>query len=92
YAALSYTWGPREPYLLLQNNLAEMLECNSLIKVASQLGQVVHDAIKVCEDLKIPYLWIDSLCIVQDNMEDKSAQIQNMDRIYSKSYVTLVVA
>jgi len=92
YAALSYTWGLHEQYCLVQDNVAVLSEAGSLTKFAESLGQVVHDAITVCTNLKIPFLWIDSLCIVQDDANDKSTQIQHMDEVYASSYVTLVVA
>ncbi|GKZ23752.1 hypothetical protein AbraIFM66951_000594 [Aspergillus brasiliensis] len=43
----------------------------------------------VCTTLKIPYLWVDRLCIIQDEEESKSVQISAMGDIYSHSVVTI---
>jgi hypothetical protein len=40
----------------------------------------------------IPYLWVDALCIVQDDEQGKIFQIQNMDSVYSNAYITIVQA
>jgi hypothetical protein len=36
------------------------------------------------------YLWIDSLCIIQDDGESKHRDIQRMDIVYSKAFATIV--
>jgi hypothetical protein len=40
----------------------------------------------------IPFLWVDALCIVQDDEHGKISQIRNMDTVYSNAYVTIVQA
>jgi hypothetical protein len=47
------------------------------------------DAVRICRDLEQQYLWIDSLCIVQDDGEDWSEAAAAMASIYGGSYVTL---
>jgi hypothetical protein len=42
--------------------------------------------------LGIRYLWIDSLCIIQDNTADWERESGNMANIYQKSYLTLAAA
>jgi hypothetical protein len=37
-------------------------------------------------------LWVDSLCIVQDDVESKHAQLNDMASIYANSYVTIIAA
>jgi hypothetical protein len=92
YAALSYTWGGREQYCLNQRNTSILEDEGYLDNIKGLLGPTVTDALKICSSLKIRYLWIDSLCIVQDDVEAKQSQIDNMDQIYSNAYVTLVGA
>jgi hypothetical protein len=92
YAALSYTWGSREQYCLNQRNTSIVENEGYLDTIKGLLGPTVTDAIKICSSLKIQYLWIDSLCIVQDDAEAKQSQIDSMDQIYSNAYVTLVAA
>jgi len=38
------------------------------------------------------YLRVDAICIMQDDLEDKMAQIQNMDQVYSNTVVSLITA
>jgi len=38
------------------------------------------------------YLWVDSLCIVQDDADIKHVQIQNMDMIYRSAFAVIVAA
>jgi hypothetical protein len=42
--------------------------------------------------MKETYLWVDSLCIVQDSDSDKRAQIDQMDAVYANSHLTIVAA
>ena len=81
YAALSYTWGSRQQFQLNRKWLIELKEPNSLTKVFDRLSKTVTDAIITCERLNIPFLWIDALCIVDDDFEAKHTQIANMDLV-----------
>jgi hypothetical protein len=92
YAALSYTWGLQKRCCLTQENLRALEKEDALRSIESQLGSTIVDSIHVCEKLAIPYLWVDSLCIIQDDSAGKQGQILNMDRIYASAYVTLVAA
>lgn len=38
------------------------------------------------------YIWVDALCIVQDDNEDKMHEIQRMHEIYSQAELTIVAA
>jgi hypothetical protein len=40
--------------------------------------------------LSIKYLWVDALCVVQDDAESKHDQIQGMAGIYANGYVTII--
>jgi Heterokaryon incompatibility protein (HET) len=53
------------------------------------LSLTFKDAVKICRDLNLRYLWIDSLCIIQDDGEDWSEQAMAMASIYGGSYLTL---
>jgi hypothetical protein len=56
------------------------------------LPATIQDAISLTRALLIPYLWVDSLCIIQDSVEDKTREIANMGNIYKGSYVTFAAA
>jgi hypothetical protein len=55
-------------------------------------SQTVEDAITIVASLGQKYLWVDVLCIVQDDPEDMALNISNMYRIYANSFLTLIVA
>jgi hypothetical protein len=82
YAALSYTWGTRRQYCLYKENADFLQLVGSLDHDDVSLRKGVVDAVEVCAKAGVPYLWVDALCIIQDDTEGKMAQIQNMDSIY----------
>jgi len=88
YAALSYVWGSSEQYVLLLDDLQALEQEGALAELT--LARVVRDAMIVCRCLNIPYLWVDSICICQDDPETKHNQLAMMDVIYSAAHVTLV--
>ncbi|KAJ4244404.1 hypothetical protein NW762_014532 [Fusarium torreyae] len=62
YAALSHCWGENPDFLMLTSDtLAEFRDEISL----SRLPASFRDAIITCRRMEIPYIWIDSLCILQ---------------------------
>ncbi|KAH7386378.1 heterokaryon incompatibility protein-domain-containing protein [Cadophora sp. MPI-SDFR-AT-0126] len=88
WASLSYVWGGPQEVRTTKNTLSEHL---TSIQVAS-LPQTLIDAIKVCRQLEIPFLWIDALCIVQDDPEDLFRELKSMASIYQHSYLTISAA
>jgi Heterokaryon incompatibility protein (HET) len=56
-----------------------------LLKAGISLGdlpQTFRDAIEVARRLNIPYIWIDSLCIIQDSIEDWNKEASLMSGVY----------
>jgi hypothetical protein len=92
FAALSYTWGRGEQYSLKRENVEFLKEFNALKRTKVAPKQVIIDAIEVCVKADIPYLWVDALCIIQDDAEGKITQIQNMNHIYPNAYITIIAA
>lgn len=48
-----------------------------------------QDAIDAAEEVGIPYMWIDSLCTIQDVKADCPAEADKMDQVYSNSFLNL---
>jgi hypothetical protein len=92
YAALSYTWGSNGQYCLTKSNKSFLEESGFLQEISQELPPVVIDSITACARLQIPYLWVDALCIIQDDAAGKHHQIQNMHFIYANAYITFVAA
>lgn len=53
---------------------------------------MLRDAIVITKQLSIPYLWIDSLCIFQDDIVDWNRQCIDMDKIYGHAEITIAAA
>lgn len=91
FFALSYVWGanPGDSRAeLRRDNLADLKERGSL----RGLPRTIAHAVDVCRTLNQPYLWVDRLCIVQDDKVDKYGQIQSMEAIYSRADLVIVAA
>ncbi|PHH54249.1 hypothetical protein CFIMG_003032RAa [Ceratocystis fimbriata CBS 114723] len=88
WAALSYCRGTETHFQLTRKNKAELLK---LID-PSKLPVVFTDAIKAARLLGLTYLWIDALCIVQDDDADWKSEITKMGDIYTHAFVVLAAA
>ncbi|KAI1774868.1 heterokaryon incompatibility protein-domain-containing protein [Hypoxylon cercidicola] len=92
YAALSYVWGPRnEPQSRRADGSIERFMIAGAFTNLN-LPQTIIDAIEVSEALGYRYLWVDSLCIVQDLKEEKLQLINAMDLIYGQADLTITAA
>ncbi len=85
YVALSYCWGREQRQKTTKTNLEEQQQ-NIAYDI---LPKTLQDAIKVTANLGYKYVWIDSLCIIQDDEADKSFEISQMPLIYSQAIVTI---
>ncbi|KAI1374078.1 heterokaryon incompatibility protein-domain-containing protein [Hypoxylon crocopeplum] len=52
----------------------------------------IKDSMKVCRRLGYRYMWIDRLCIRQDDDDHKKEQLGQMARIYSQADLVLIIA
>lgn len=85
WVALSHCWGnvtPIKTTTLTVNTFVEGLP--------KELPKTFADAIFVTRALGQRYLWIDSLCIVQDSAEDWATEASRMDQVYSRALFTIV--
>ena len=87
YVTLSHCWGPHAKHPLCTRK-ATLMDRMRRIRF-EDLSLTFKDAVKVCRDLDQQYLWIDSLCIIQDDNNDWLEQAAAMASIYGGSYVTL---
>ncbi|KAI8725699.1 HET domain-containing protein [Fusarium sp. LHS14.1] len=84
YAALSHCWGGSTPTKTITSNVEDYAS-----SLPADLPKTFIDAIKVARVLEIPYLWIDSLCIIQDSAEDWKHEASRMAQVYANAYVTI---
>ncbi|KAJ5998761.1 HET domain protein [Penicillium sp. IBT 35674x] len=89
YIALSYVWGIRpQPVQLMRENMEQLKESIDY----DTLPSTIQDAICVARCLGVQYVWVDALCIVQDDDDIKKQQIGQMQNIYGNSYLTVQAA
>lgn len=89
YATLSYCWGTTMPpgSATTQDNI----EKRSKRLEASSLPQTLRDSFRVIRQLGIRYLWVDALCIIQDDPNDWATEAANMASIYDNCLVSIAV-
>lgn len=96
YFALSYCWGAsmrsQTSIRLLSSNKKELYAENALAAGRDDLPLTICDAMLVTQELGVRHLWVDALCICQDDIEDKLGQINCMDSIYNDASLTIVAA
>lgn len=90
YVALSYVWGQANFLTTLRSNVSEFQEQGAFSKIIPP--RTIQDAIKLTEGIGFQYLWVDALCIVQDEDESKRLLISNMDAIYGHAALTIIAA
>lgn len=85
YIALSHCWGGKQPLITTKENKCSMKTCIPWAK----LPNTFQDAISVTRRLGLRYIWIDSLCIVQDDAEDWEREAAKMALIFEAAYLTV---
>ncbi|KAM7213460.1 HET domain containing protein [Rhypophila decipiens] len=88
YIALSHMWGPNHQKTLktLEANVQGRKEW---VIPLDHLPKTFLDAIKVTRSLGHRFLWIDSLCIIQDDREDWHRESQRMEEVFSSAYCVI---
>ncbi|EYB24198.1 hypothetical protein FG05_30511 [Fusarium graminearum] len=96
WAALSYCWGgpqkSQTTYLNVHDRYREVL--------LEDLPLTIRDAVYVCREIDIPYLWVDSICIIQEDKNhnngigesDKDEELRKMAGIYSGAVLTIAAS
>lgn len=90
YTALSYCWGANqaEHFKTTKQTVARLFEGFSL----EELPMTLQDAVWTTVKLGLRYLWVDALCIVQDDDYDKAHEISMMPSIYSQAVVNIAAS
>lgn len=89
YAALSYCWGTKDPSIKLDTNTLDVkLQCIAF----SDLPECLRDAVTVTRSLGIRYLWIDVLCIVQDDVSDWEQESGKMYEVFNNAFFVIGAA
>lgn len=86
YFTLSYVWGAAEMFKTLHVNFAARLQKGGL---GDLLATTIADAIALVRSLGHRFLWVDALCIFQDDEARMQHDIKLMDIVYGKSFATI---
>ena len=81
YVTLSHRWCDDNQLQLTKGSLQQLRSRVPLQKCKAS----IKDAVQVARHLDIQYIWVDSLCIVQDDITDKANEISRMHDVYSNS-------
>ncbi|KAI8628791.1 heterokaryon incompatibility protein-domain-containing protein [Xylariaceae sp. FL1651] len=87
YVALSYCWGRDQPCKLTKQRLQDGGMFSTL-----DLPRTILDAVEVTKNLGISFIWIDALCIIQDDPESVGRELEKMPAIYSNAILTISAA
>ncbi|KAI0467181.1 HET-domain-containing protein [Xylaria cf. heliscus] len=88
YACLSHCWGQERPLMTTSQTLESLMNEISW----NSIPATFQDAISMCRKLGVRYIWIDSLCIIQDSVADWENESSKMADIYRNSYITIAAA
>jgi hypothetical protein len=87
YVALSHCWGPNT-VSRLKLTTANISELSSKIDPAC-LSPLYKDSILLAQKMGVEYIWIDSLCIVQNDAADWDREAAKMADVYQNAYFTI---
>jgi hypothetical protein len=86
WVCLSHCWGGKRPQCLTTKASYE----TNLTRIPwESIPRTFQDAIVFTQKLGQTYIWIDSFCIIQDDIEDWRQQSSRMADIYEGAYLTL---
>jgi hypothetical protein len=90
YVTLSHCWGKLQITKLLRSNIDDFRSGIPL----TGLPKTFRDAVVITQRLGISWLWIDSLCIIQDqhDFSDWGAEAALMNKVYSHSYCNIAAS
>lgn len=81
YMTLSYRWSAKPSLLLVSSNLHDFRRGVHF----ERLPQLFRDFIMVARRFRVQYIWIDSLCIIQDSQKDWELEAPKMRYVYGSA-------
>ncbi|KAL5325571.1 hypothetical protein ACEPPN_006699 [Leptodophora sp. 'Broadleaf-Isolate-01'] len=85
YATLSHCWGKVRPMTTTMSTLSDRMQSIPL----NLLPKTFQDTVLLTRKFRLKYLWIDSLCIIQDSKDDWEVESAKMGQIYRGSAITI---
>ncbi|KAF4469774.1 hypothetical protein FALBO_3328 [Fusarium albosuccineum] len=88
YVAFSHCWGGVEALKLRRHDLSRFRTGLGI----NELPASYQEAISICPSMNLYFIWIDSLCIIQDSDEDWEREAVNMKLVYGNASLNLCAA
>ena len=88
YFALSYVWGRVDMLSTTKGNFELRQESQALTKIP--FPKTIKDAMQLVSSLGERFLWIDAICMVQDDKEQMDRDIPRMNIVYGRAFATIV--
>jgi hypothetical protein len=91
YLALSHRWGEIEEsqkFCTYSRNIDALHQSIDFDK----LPKTFRDAVTVTRELGVQFLWIDSVCIIQDDPKDWGSESKLMESVFSSAYCTIAAS
>lgn len=85
YIALSYCWGGSNGFRATKLNISKILQGLD----EEELPATIRDAIELARYLGVRYLWVDALCIIQDDRQDWIHESGKMAAVYGQAFLTI---
>lgn len=89
YCALSYCWGKATANSDFYKTTKANLLSHENAMPLHELPATLRDAIVVARDLGFQYIWIDAICIVQDDGVEWAHEVANMQHVYAGAFFTI---
>lgn len=86
YVTLSHCWGKHRPKILDSSSKAELRQGIKLKDLPTTYKEAIQFAAQM-ED--VGWIWIDSLCIIQDDARDWTHESSDMRRVYKESFLNI---
>ena len=91
YVALSYVWGDVEQSYVPAGGAYSLLTKKGAL-LDLKLSKTIVDSMQLVERLGLRYLWVDALCIKQDDLSDKEQHIARMGFVFQNALFTIIAA
>lgn len=89
YVALSYCWGTLQAQPIWSTTKKKLAIHRDAIPVDT-LPKTISDAVSLVQTLGFRYLWVDSICIIQDDSDDWQREAKRMAELYRFSTLTII--
>lgn len=89
YLTLSHRWDDVPAITLNQSSADKLHKQIPYSRLCTPAAATLKDAIQVTRCLGFRYLWVDVLCIYQDDQDDKIREIRHMNEVYSNSTLNI---